>query len=62
MLLQTTFQKDLLKDTIAVVTGDTSGISKATAVYPATFGSKVYALILKSKEMTMPSGAGYKIH
>ena len=60
MTQQTTFKKDLFKDTVSVVTGGTSGIGAATAVYLAEHGSKVYALGLKSEQMKVPSGLDIK--
>lgn len=57
---QTTFQKDIFKGATAVVTGGTSGIGAATAIYLAEHGAKVYALGLKSDAFKAPSGLAVK--
>nr|WP_042221665.1 SDR family oxidoreductase [Oceanobacillus manasiensis] len=52
-----TYQKDILKDKVAVVTGGTSngGLGTATAFHLAELGAKVYTLGLKADETTIPN-------
>src|SRR5690606_30769848 len=51
-----TFNKELFKDTTAVVTGRTSGLGAATAIYLAELGAKVYALGLKADLLEITEG------
>lgn len=53
---QKTFNKELFKDTTAVVTGGTSGLGEATAIYLAELGAKVYAVGLKADLLKIPDG------
>lgn len=57
---QITFQKDIFKGATAVVTGGTSGIGAATAIYLAEHGAKVYALGLKADSLKVPAGLNVK--
>jgi NAD(P)-dependent dehydrogenase (short-subunit alcohol dehydrogenase family) len=59
-MTQITFQKDLFKGSTAVVTGGTSGIGAATAIYLAQHGVKVYALGLKADLLKVPAGLDVK--
>lgn len=54
----TTYQKSLFKDRVAVVTGGTSngGLGTASAFCLAKLGAKVYALGLKAEELEIPAG------
>lgn len=53
---QKTFNKELFKDATAVVTGGTSGLGAATAIYLAELGAKVYAVGLKADLLEIPEG------
>ncbi|WP_447957417.1 SDR family NAD(P)-dependent oxidoreductase [Vreelandella sp. EE7] len=53
-----TFQSDLLKGRVAVVTGATTneGLGAASAFYLANLGAKVYALGLEADKLEVPAG------
>ncbi|MFD1032399.1 SDR family NAD(P)-dependent oxidoreductase [Metaplanococcus flavidus] len=51
-----TFAENLFEGRTAVVTGGTSGIGEATAVYLAKLGAKVYAAGLNSEALNIPDG------
>lgn len=53
---QITFKEGLFKDATAVVTGGTSGLGAATAIYLAELGAKVYAVGLKADLLKIPEG------
>jgi len=53
---QITFKEGLFKDATAVVTGGTSGLGAATAMYLAELGAKVYAVGLKADLLEIPEG------
>lgn len=51
-----TFVENLFQGRTAVVTGGTSGIGEATAIYFAKLGAKVYAAGLQSEALDVPDG------
>lgn len=53
-----TFQENLFKGKVAVVTGGTSGIGAGTAIYLAGLGAKVYAVGLGSDKAEFPKELG----
>lgn len=53
---QVTYNKELFKGAVAVVTGGTSGLGAATAFYLADLGAKVYAVGLKADQLGVPAG------
>jgi len=57
---QITFKEGLFKDATAVVTGGTSGLGAATAIYLAELGAKVYAVGLKADLLEIPEGLDIK--
>lgn len=50
------FRNDLFNGKVAVITGGTSGIGAATAVYLARLGATVYAVGLGSERVEFPAG------
>lgn len=54
-MANTTYRKDLLKDSVAIVTGGTSGLGAGTAFYLAELGAKVYAVGLKADALEIPT-------
>lgn len=53
---QVTYNKELFKGAIAVVTGGTSGLGASTAFYLADLGATVYAVGLNSEALEIPAG------
>lgn len=51
-----TFNPDLYKDKVAVITGGTSGLGNGVAIKLASLGAKVYATGINSKETDVPNG------
>lgn len=51
-----TYNTELYKDTVTVVTGGTDGIGNAVAIKLANLGSKVYAVGLGSEDTEVPEG------
>lgn len=55
-MTQNTFNKENFAGSTAVVTGGTSGLGAATALYLAELGAKVYAVGLNASGLEIPKG------